>query len=98
MSKDQNPTRRIAINDDGDWPELSADDVREEIGEGRRPDGQPRNATLLTLMLGGLFLLYTAYAMMKGDLEMLRGGFDFVKLALAASVSWTFGRRSISGA
>ena len=94
MSKDQDSTPRIVINDDGEWPELSADDVHEEIGKVSKPNGQP-NVRLLTLILGTLFLLYSAYAMKQGDSEMLRGGFDFVKLALAASVSWTFSRRSL---
>jgi hypothetical protein len=89
-------TTKLVINDEDDWPELSAVDIR-VVGEVPDPNGQLRNVKRLTLMFGGLFLLYATYAMKEGHLEMVQSGFDFVKLALAASVSWTFGRRSTSG-
>lgn len=96
MSQNRDKTKeRIIISDDGDWPALLVKDVREEIECSRERNDQSRNATLLTVMSGGLFLIYTIYAMFQGDIEMLRGGFDLVKFALVASVSWTFGRRSL---
>lgn len=97
MSKKSNVAElRIVVAGGEDWPELSPEDVEEEVWWGPAQPNRGRHATLLIVIFGSLFGLYSVYAMVKGDTEMLRSGFDFVKLALAASVSWVFGRRSIT--
>lgn len=90
------PTQKIVIVNADEWPELNPADVREENVDLQRPKGHELHATLLISIFGGLFVAYSMYAMYTADDEMLRSGFELVKLALTATVSWAFGRRSLT--